>query len=179
MRRRAAVNGVQYVGLHGWEWDTRVPADAGDDSLQEARRLLKERLNGLRGIRLEDKPISLAVHYRGATALMARRTSAILRRTLKPFGSHLRIMKGKKVWEILPPEVEGKGRAVRLILEKLPKGTLPIYLGDDTTDEAAFSEIPRGITVHVGRRRRTKARFYLRGPNDVVDFLNVLEAELK
>ena len=179
LRRRARVPGVRYVGLHGWEWDRKTPVSFEDEVFREAKRLLEERLGSLAGIRLEDKGISLAVHYRGATSGAARRTGIILHTTLKPFGSHLHVLKGKKVWEVLPPEVEGKGRAVRLLLAELPHGTLPIHVGDDTTDESAFAELRCGITVRVGRHRGSKALFYLRNPDEVVVFLRRLEAEIK
>lgn len=178
LRRRAKVPGVRYVGLHGWEWDRKKSAPFEDEVLREAKRLLEERLGALAGIRLEDKGISFAVHYRGATSGTARLARSIFQKTLKPFEPYLQVLNGKKVWEVLPPEVQGKGRAVRLLLAELPHGTLPIYVGDDTTDEAAFAELRRGITVRVGNYRRTRARFYLRSPDEVVAFLEALEAEI-
>jgi trehalose-phosphatase len=63
------------------------------------------------------------------------------------------------------------------LLKDLPRGALPIYLGDDTTDESAFAELRRGITVRVGGHRRTKARFYLRNPDEVMGFLETVEDE--
>jgi len=169
---------VRYVGLHGWEWDSKTLVPVGDEFSREAKRLLAERLGSRAGIRMEDKGISFAVHYRGATSSAARRAGFLLRKTLKPFGWHLRVLKGKKVWEILPPEVEGKGRAVRLLLADLPRGTLPVYIGDDTTDESAFAELRHGITVRVGNQRGSKARFYLRNPDEVIVFLRRLGAEI-
>jgi trehalose 6-phosphate phosphatase len=178
LRRRARVPGVRYVGLYGWEWDKKTSVPPTDMILEQAKLLLKEKLGSLAGIRLEDKGISVAVHYRGATGSVARRAGVLLRKTLKPIGSHLRVLKGKKVWEILPPEVEGKGRAVRRLLAELPRGTLPLYIGDDTTDESAFAELRRGITVRVGKQRGSKARFYLRNPDQVIVLLRRLEAEI-
>lgn len=178
LRRRANVPGVRYVGLHGWEWDRKMSAPFEDKILREAKRLLEERLASLAGIRLEDKGISFAVHYRGATSGAARLARSLLHKTLKPFAPYLQVLHGKKVWEVLPPEVQGKGRAVRLLLAELPHGTLPIYVGDDTTDESAFAELRGGITVRVGKHRRTKARFCLRSPDEVVALLGALEAEI-
>lgn len=177
LRRRAGVARARYVGVHGGEWEGRNSAHVEDGFLRKAKRVLKERLEDLPGIWLEDKRISLAVHYRGAAPNVMRRAHALLRQTLKPSGSYLRTMKGKKVWEVLPPDVEGKGEAARRILANFPEATLPVYVGDDTSDEPAFSELSRGITIHVGRRRLTNARYSLRDPNDVVDFLKALEAE--
>jgi trehalose-phosphatase len=177
LRRRARVPGVRYVGLHGWESDKKSPVAIKNNLLDQVKRLLRKSLGSLTGIRLEDKGISLAVHYRGATNRTALQAGALLRKTLKPFEPNLHVLKGKKVWEVLPPEVQGKGRAVRLLLKDLPRGALPIYLGDDTTDESAFAELRRGITVRVGGHRRTKARFYLRNPDEVMGSLKTVEDE--
>jgi len=178
LRRRAKVSGVRYVGLHGWEWDRKTSVAPKDKILEQTKFLLREELRSLAGIRLEDKGISFAVHYRGATVGVARRAGVLLRKTLKPFGRQLRVLKGKKVWEVLPPEVGGKGRAVHLLLEELPSGTLPIYIGDDTTDESAFGELRHGITVRVGPPRSSFARFRVRNPDEVLVFLRRLEAEI-
>jgi trehalose-phosphatase len=179
LRRRAKVPGVRYVGLHGWEWDRKTPILFKDKVLRGAKRLLEERLGSLAGIRLEDKGITLAVHYREATDRAARLARVILQKILKPFVPRLRVLRGKKVWEVLPAEVQGKGRAVHLLLGDLPRGTLPIYVGDDTTDESAFAELRHGITVRVGKHRGSKALFYLRDPDEVIVFLQRVEAEIK
>jgi trehalose 6-phosphate phosphatase len=178
LRRRAKVPGVRYVGLHGWEWDKKTSIPPADKILEQTKLLLKEQLGSLADIRLEDKGISFAVHYRGATNSAARRAGVLLRKTLKPFGPRLHVLKGKKVWEILPPEVQGKGRAVRLLLADLPRGTLPIFVGDDATDESAFAVLSHGLTIRVGKNPRTKARFLLRNPEEVKIFLRKLQAEI-
>jgi trehalose 6-phosphate phosphatase len=178
LRRRARVPCVRYVGVHGGEWDKNTSTPPTNKSLARVKLLVKERLGFLDGIRLEDKGISFAVHYRGATRSAARRASALLRRTLEPFRAHLNVLKGKKVWEILPPEVEGKGRAVRLLLADLPRGTLPIFVGDDVTDESAFAALPHGLTIRVGKNQRTKARLQLRNPDEVKTFLRKMQAEI-
>jgi len=146
--------------------------------LGQVKRMLTERLGFLPGIRVEDKGISIAAHYRGATAHTAHLARSILHKTLEPVQAYLHVLKGKKVWEVLPPEVQGKGRAMGLLLAELPRATLPIYVGDDTTDESAFTALRHRITVRVGSRCSTKARFYLRNPDEVVGFLERLEAEI-
>jgi trehalose 6-phosphate phosphatase len=178
LRRRAKVSGVRYVGLHGWESDRKPSSPLDDKNVGQVQRLIAEQLGFLPGIRVEDKGLSFAVHYRGAAGGVARLARSLLHKILKPFEPYLQVLNGKKVWEVLPPEVQGKGRAVRLLLAELPHGTLPIYVGDDTTDESAFAELRRGITVRVGKHRRTTARFYLRSPDEVVAFLERLEAEI-
>lgn len=179
LRRRARVPGVFYVGVHGCEWDGKSSAAIRHAIPGKTKRILKESLGSVPGIHLEDKKVSLAVHYRGADASSVRRARKILHGTLQHLDSHLNVLMAKMAWEVLPPEVQGKGSAVRRLLMKLSRRALPIYLGDDTTDESAFEVLKHGVTVHVGRRSRTKARYYLRNPDEAVAFLQRLEAEIR
>ena len=84
----------------------------------------------------------------------------------------------QRVTEVLPREIKGKGAAVRALLAEFPRPVLSIYVGDDTSDESAFQALPQGVTVRVGRPRRTNARFELRNPEEVCIFLQRVEAEI-
>jgi trehalose 6-phosphate phosphatase len=68
--------------------------------------------------------------------------------------------------------------SVRALLSQEPPGTLPIFVGDDLTDEHAFAVLPHGLTVRVGKNLRTRARFLLRDPEEVKVFLQKLEVEI-
>jgi len=89
---------------------------------------------------------------------------------------------GKKVLEVRPVVDWNKGKAIRLIIEKFGKGKkyeiLPVYIGDDQTDEDAFTEINKhndGISVLVGDNQTTTgARYFLKSTPEVVQFLNSL-----
>lgn len=180
LRNRINVPGVRCLGLHGWEG--RRPARsavAARKFLRPARQTLGRRLHGLRGIRIKDKGPCFAVHYRGAPSASVRRARAIMRLVLRPLRHHARVLQGKKVWEVLPLALEDKGAAVRATLRRFSdraEETLSIYIGDDTTDESAFAALPHGITVRVGRRKPTKARFSLRNPEEVKRLLERVEA---
>jgi trehalose 6-phosphate phosphatase len=80
-------------------------------------------------------------------------------------------LKGKKIWELLPRAIVGKGPATQSLLAELPADTLPIFIGDDTSDESAFAVLPHGLAVHVGGHTQTKAHFCLRDPGEVREFL--------
>ena len=178
LRRRARISGVSYVGLHGWEREGK-PHRAVPEFLVNLKRSLPKRLRELTGMRIEDKGFSVGVHYRGAPAAAVRRARVLVQECLRPHRGQFRLLKGKKIWEILPAEVAGKGAAAREILAELDRAALPIYLGDDTTDEAAFEALPRAITVRVGPTRRTRARYRLRDPREVWDFLARLKEEIQ
>ncbi|SPF55892.1 hypothetical protein SBA4_7530003 [Candidatus Sulfopaludibacter sp. SbA4] len=74
----------------------------------------------------------------------------------------------------LPREIGDKGTAVRHQLSRLAGHVLPIYAGDDRTDESAFAALSEGITIRVGRRALTRAQFQLRDPGEVRSFLEKL-----
>ena len=177
--RRAKIRGVRCLGLHGWEQGDRrgLPGHARV-WIEAARQLLSAGLASFPNIWIEDKGLCLVIHYRRAPASEVRRARPLVRAILEAFNNDLRLMDGNKIWEVLSKEVTGKGEAVREILAGLSDSPLAFYLGDDTTDEAAFAALPRGITVRVGKPRATRARFFLRNPKEVRQFLEKLEAEI-
>jgi trehalose 6-phosphate phosphatase len=165
--------------MHGWEGRNVPPLDEERRLLQKARHLLDERLPSTPEIRLEDKGLGLAVHYRGASRRGVRRARALLGEVLRAIRPQLHMVRGHKVWELLPRQISGKGAAVSALLSKLPQPTLAIFVGDDTTDESAFKALPCGLTIRVGKHPRTKARFLLRSPDEVKMFLLKLEAAIR
>ena len=146
---------------------------------RRAHQQVELELAGLRGVWIEEKGPIFAVHVRGASPRAARRAGDVVGRVTKAFEPNLRVLPGNKVWEVMPQELGGKGAAVRALLGEMPAGTLPLYMGDDTTDESAFAAlVGDGITVCVGPRP-TNAKFHLRGPLDVRRCLKRLERELR
>jgi len=177
--QRVRVKGAAYLGLHGLETGARANSLGVPRRLvSRARRDLAVRLNGLPNVWIEDKGLSFVVHYRGATNPAMRRARSLLQEYLASRASALRVLEGKKVWEVLPREAQGKGKAVKDVLAEMPKGVLPIYIGDDTTDESAFAQLKTGLTIRVGIRKPTRAKYALRDPAEVKQFLSRLEIEL-
>ncbi|MBZ5551835.1 MAG: trehalose-phosphatase [Acidobacteriia bacterium] len=179
VRRRVGVRKIRYLGLHGWEGSEEVSSNgASAKLLRQVNKQLSRRLAGLPAVWIEDKEHVLSVHFRGSNPATTRRAHRIVKELIKPLEGELRVVAGKKVWEVMPREIEGKGEAVRAILARCPEKTLPICLGDDATDEAAFQALRRGMTIRVGEHRRTRARYYLRNPAEVKEFLERLEIEI-
>lgn len=184
-RRRAKlqklvnVRGAIYVGLHGWERDTGArSAIAARRILADARRTLVERLSGLPHVWVTDKGPCFEVHYHGASESTVRKTRAVVYSVFRPLKRDVRLLRGRDVWEFLPWEFKGKGAAVRALIAEFPRPVLPIYIGDDVTDESAFRALSKGITIRVGKPRPTRARFELRNPDEVFSFLKQMEAEI-
>jgi trehalose 6-phosphate phosphatase len=179
VRDRTRVPRVRYLGLHGWEGrlgTTLLPET--QRALEHARRDLANRVEQLRGVWIEDKGSAFAVHYRGAAETESNSARASMVDVMAPLNGGFRLLNGKKVWEILPREVGDKGSAVRRELNRMEHRSLPVYIGDDFTDESAFSALPDGLTIQVGPRALTRAQFQLFGPRDVRRFLEQLEVEL-
>lgn len=175
--RRVGVGGARYVGLHGFQTrdGMRVSA-ASRRALLRVRKLIVDGIKDLAGIWLEDKQASLALHTRGATAASAAKARAVARRALKSNDARLGILRGKKILELLAPEVKGKGAAACEWVGELGRGVLAVYFGDDDTDESAFAALRGAVTVHVGSGSRTLARYRVRNPREVALFLERLAA---
>lgn len=169
---------VKLLGLHGWEGRDVPPLTEERKLLRIARLHLDKQLSKIPKVWVEDKRLALAVHYRGASPLAISRARAIVHEVLGPLGSQIHMVRGHKLWELLPRQISGKGSAVEALLSTLPKATLAIFVGDDVTDESAFKVIPRGLSIRVGRSPRTKARFLLQNPDEVKMFLLKLDVIL-
>jgi trehalose 6-phosphate phosphatase len=176
LKKLLRVKGLGYFGLHGAERDN-ASATLSDEALlvlEEAKLATRKAVRPLRGIWLEDKGMTFAVHYRNATHAVARAARVALEKVLEPWKEDLHVIQGSSVWEVLPQEIPGKSGAVASVIADLPPGTPVIYIGDDGTDEHAFAVLPGQITIRVGEKRRTRARYYLQDPADVLLFLEKL-----
>jgi trehalose 6-phosphate phosphatase len=180
IQTRIGVEALRYVGLHGAEVAGRN-MKIGEDArkiLGLAKREARKHVASMRGIRIEDKGLSFAVHYRGAKPSIAQAAKSRLLALVAPLRRYLKVFVGAMVWEVLPNEIQGKGAAARELLTQFPKGTPAIYIGDDGTDESAFRALRDQITIRVGKTQETDAKYYLRNTGEVVQFLLRLEAEL-
>jgi trehalose 6-phosphate phosphatase len=180
LQTRIGVNALRFVGLHGAERDDKKMkiSRAAAGVLARAQRGARRQISSMRGMRIEDKGMSFAVHYREASPPVARAAKSFLLNVVAPEQKALRILDGAMVWEVLPNEICGKGGAVRELLSDLPQGTPAIYIGDDGTDESAFRALDDQITVRVGNPQGSAAKYYVRDPGEVIRFLLRLEAEL-
>ena len=133
-------------------------------------------LAGSRGFLVEDKGHGLSLHYRLAEPQEAREVVIafkLLCRDLLAEGS-LDLLEGKKVVELRPRGVN-KGNVVKLLLGQA-QDMLPVYIGDDTTDEDAFRVLAGlGPTVKVSAYPGvSQATYFFPRQADVIAFLNLL-----
>ncbi|OGW17897.1 MAG: trehalose-phosphatase [Nitrospinae bacterium RIFCSPLOWO2_12_FULL_45_22] len=184
------LEGIIYVGNHGLEMDLLAghyvyPEAKGFLSqMRELKEILSQYLPDFPGSLLEDKGLLLSLHYRKLAPNNVPALKTLLERTLAGYSQRLEIANGKKVWEIRPRIACNKGSAVLTILESLSisePDPLPIYLGDDRTDEDAFRALAdKGITIRVGDSPSpTLAHSYLTEQKEVLEFLRLLYQEFK
>jgi trehalose 6-phosphate phosphatase len=178
LRRLVPVAGVHLLGLHGYEGRLSGRMLRERRLLAKVKDVLERNLPTTKRIWIEDKKLGLAIHYREASAAAVRRASPVIHETCERFSPQIQLLEGKKVWELLPTAIKGKGPAVRALILNQRQPVLPVFVGDDTTDEMAFTALPNGLTIRVGGRERTKAQFYLRNPGEVKQFLERLEGEI-
>ena len=180
LKKMLPINGLSFFGLHGLEIEflgkTFVWEKATD--LKPIVRKIKEKLvarfSEEEGVLIEDKVLTLTLHYRMLKGEKAEYVKHdFLQIVSQENNGELEIIAGAKVLEVRPRGWH-KGKAVQLALKDL-SNVLPFYIGDDTTDEDAFRTIDNGITVRVSNsRERTHAKFYLRNTDEVITFLNWL-----
>lgn len=158
------------VGNHGLEpWDNPVSFER---SVARWRATLTARLDGLDGVRVEDKRFSLAIHYRAAPA--RRAAEAAIRAAVAPLEG-ARIVGGKCVVNVMPADAPGKGIAVLRLRDEQGCDTA-LFVGDDDTDEDVFevAEPGRLLGVRVGRSRKSAASYYLEDQLNIDELLRAL-----
>jgi len=163
------------AGAHGAERRAasgRLQRRDDSDALVAAKRRLAEWTAAHPGTLLEDKGSALALHYRQAPAFEAAAKHAVADALLAA-GPDFHLQEGKKVLEIRADGV-GKGRAIAAFMSEPPfAGRLPVFVGDDLTDEAGFETVNRlgGHSIAVGVDRATHAKWHLADEASVVAWL--------
>jgi trehalose 6-phosphate phosphatase len=141
---------------------------------------LRSELDNIDGVIIEDKGLTASVHYRIVAPEKLGELKRIFTEITKPYvmAGQIKIGRGKKVLEIRPNIDWDKGKAVLWIIDALNPGgeVLPIYIGDDKTDEDAFRALGgKGITILVSNTpRKSNAEYFLRDVNEVKLFLEKL-----
>ncbi len=181
------IKGIIYAGNHGCEIEDGAkvllhPGTTGmKPVLRKISRALKKRFAGNKQLIIENKKLSLAFHYRLLKpAGKIRQVKEAFAGITAPYLEErkIEIMRGKKVLEVRPRAMINKGQALRWIVNRRRGGRpLVIYLGDDTTDEYAFSALGRrDISIRVGKKKKSKARYFLRNVGEVKKFLKMLDS---
>ncbi|KAJ0975080.1 hypothetical protein J5N97_017045 [Dioscorea zingiberensis] len=157
------------------------PASEFLPMIDEVYKALLEKTRSIPGVKMENNKFCASVHFR---CVDEKRWSALaeqVRSVLKDYPM-LRLTQGRKVLEIRPTIKWDKGKALEFLLESLGfadnKEILPVYIGDDRTDEDAFKvlrERGQGFGILVSKYpKETNASYSLQEPSEVMDFLHRL-----
>ena len=191
-RRLAGVTAAWVIGNHGMELarPDRSPAARADvapfqsqvaQAVAEIGGIVDER--DWSGVLVEDKRLTLSVHYRLADK---RNVSAIVDEVSR-VGTKLglRVTFGKAVIELRPPIAVNKGTAAVELIDALgaaDDSSSILAAGDDRTDEDLFRVLrenhPRAITVRVGDHSETEAEFWVDDPEAMRDLLAHVRAHV-
>ena len=190
VRQLVALDVLFYAGNHGLEIEgpenTQIRHDKGlafVEAVDAAYRALQPCLQEIEGVLIEHKKFSLSVHYRLVDEQRVAEIERVVDTMLEQQPS-LKKHHGKKVFEIRPRIDWNKGKALLWLLETLgleDEAVLPVYIGDDVTDEDAFKVLQgRGLGILVTDGPcSTAASHGLKNTDEVKDFLDQLVQQLR
>ncbi|KAA1249725.1 trehalose-phosphatase [Mycobacterium simiae] len=189
---RLGVPGIWYAGSHGFELTAPDGTHHQNDAaaaaipvLEQAAARLRDQLGPIPGIVVEHKRFGVAVHYRNATRDRIGDVAAAVRTAGQR--DTLRVTTGREVIELRPNIDWDKGKTLRWVIDHLRQASspalLPIYVGDDITDEDAFDAVhDSGVPIVVRHNedgdRATAALFALDSPAQVAEFTGLLARQL-
>ena len=166
-RRLTGIGFQEIIGNHGIEpW---ASSHAMAERVARWVPVLKEKSERFRGIVLENKQFSVSVHYRKERN-KKEALNAITRAARTLPGASL--VGGKQVVNVVPRGAPDKGLAVERERRKRHCDKV-VYIGDDETDEKVFAlgRSGRFLTIRVGAKRSSLARFYIRNQREIDELL--------
>lgn len=190
--KRVGLPGIWYAGSHGFELTAPDGTHHQNDAaaaaipvLEQAAAQLSDQLGSIPGVVVEHKRFGVAAHYRNAARDRVGEVAAAVRAAGQR--DRLRVTTGREVIELRPDIDWDKGKTLRWVIDHLHHAgsdpLLPIYLGDDITDEDAFDAVRHdGVPIMVRHNddgdRATAALFALDSPARVGDFTERLARQL-
>jgi trehalose-phosphatase len=180
-----AIPGLVYAGNHGLEISgagmdfIHQDAPSFKATLVEIAKSLERGLAGVPGILVDNKRLTITVHFRSTPDSYASQVDSMVVATAAPYvdSGIMRITRGKKVVEVRPNLDWGKGQAIEKIREYCRDNPYLVFFGDDHTDEDGFTVVQDagGLAVFIGPpRQNTKALHQLESPAEVQQTLELL-----
>jgi trehalose-phosphatase len=189
------VDDIIYAGNHGLEIEgpgirfVNPVAEELKPILRVMHYVLSRSLAKIKGVFVENKGLSLSVHYRLAEDYQAKDVEAVVKKVVGGAETgQTRITSGKKVYEVRPAVAWDKGKAINLLMNRFGKlkrrsGLMAMYFGDDLTDEDGFRMIENygnSVSVYIGEpNRKSSARYFLRSPDELAVFFEILLKQAK
>jgi trehalose-phosphatase len=184
---------LAYAGSHGFDIagavsgssETGAPLrlEVGEgvpEKIEQAAERVRRDLEGIAGVIVEPKRFAVSVHFRLADERDRPRIERAVDEAIAAVPG-LRKAHGKMLYELRPDLDWDKGRALLWLLDALGldrPDVLPLYMGDDITDEDAFRAVAgRGVGILVAEEpRETAAEYWLRDPGEARELLERLAA---
>lgn len=195
VKKKINIDSLIYIGNHGLEYEGPFMKHIHPMALAEKNKMkliqssLSEELKGVQGVWVEDKTFTLSVHYRMLDEDKIHKIREMMYAVIAPYlrSREILIRQGKKVWEIRPMVDWDKGKMVKWTLARFmarfPTKIIPLYFGDDETDEDAFRSLKHnGITVRITENPEESsfAEYFLKSSDEVYETLQkVIEARKK
>lgn len=174
-------NCIKSTDQQGKDVNLFQPASEFTSMIDEVFRTLVESSKDIKGAKVENHKFCASVHYRNVDEKSWPTIAQCVHDVLKDY-PRLRLTHGRKVLEVRPEIDWNKGKAVEFLLESLglsnSDNVLPIFIGDDRTDEDAFKVLRQGnlgygILVSPVPKE-SNASYSLRDPSEVLEFLKSL-----
>ncbi|MFA5059684.1 MAG: trehalose-phosphatase [Candidatus Omnitrophota bacterium] len=188
VKKRVGLKNVIYAGNHGLEVagpglkrTLFVKTDV-KKVLRKIKTDLTKSIGRTKGILIEDKTLTLSVHYRRVSREDLTLFKQIFWKNVRPYlkSRAIEVHEGKKVLEIKPMAKWNKGSIVLWLIGRLQKNIrrrkfFPIFIGDDATDETAFAALrDKGLCIRVGRSKASAAQYRLNSIDHVAQFLKII-----
>ncbi len=185
IKNKIGLKDIIYIGNHGFEIEGpninfKKPVSIRYKTiLKKIKNELKRKVAYVKGVFIEDKGLSLSLHYRMVDKKEVHLVKNIFCEITNSYllKNSIKVKNGKKLLEVRPVEDWDKGKAVLWLLSRRKfilkdDKILPIYIGDDITDEDAFKALKnQGTSIFVGRPKKSYANFYLKNTEEVKKFL--------
>jgi trehalose-phosphatase len=179
---------IIYVGNHGLEIEgpkIKFESQLSPRLKSIIRHIYEDavsKLSKIKGVLIEDKGLTISVHYRLVDKKDIQEFLSIFAEITDSYivRDKIRINSGKKVYEIRPPAMWDKGKVVLWLLARQQfllgeNKILPVYIGDDVTDEDVFKVLKKkGLTIFVGEQTTSEAQYYLKTTEEVTEFLRLI-----
>ena len=180
-----AIPGLVYAGNHGLEISgagmdfVHQDAPSFEATLVEIAELLERELAGVPGILVDNKRLTLTVHFRSTPDSYVTQVDSIVVATAAPYvdAGPMTVTRGTRGVEVRPNLDWGKGQAIEKIRKDCGDNPYPVFFGDDQTDEDGFMVVQDagGLAVFIGQtRQNTKALHQLESPAEVAQTLELL-----
>lgn len=183
VKSKVGIINADYVGNHGMEWEIDGNYETYNldsdfySALESVKALCKGLVHEYPEVIIEDKKISLSIHYRKLIDVDDEKLKKRVYEVLEGSSVHkyLNFIEGKKVIDVRPKVEWNKGKAAAMIKSK-HENLLPIAIGDDITDEDLFRQFPEGITIKVGLSEISNANYFVEDIDGVVRFIRLLSS---